>query len=392
MLLFYINPYFSLYSGQTRVGGERLYKDTEKLSLGFKYLHYFDLYWYFYTDMRVIPYRTAGNSGENSGVSFDVNEFYLISDRLYSNQLNFLIGRKILKDSRSWYYNDSLDTIGVFNKHDLLLYSLYFGTRLDSNIITDGSNSSKYDLRGTDFFIAHLEYEYFVGNKVGLFGLYEHSSDVLSRKLAWLGFRAEGDFKSKIPNFTYWFDVAKVSGSTEENSIYRSIDGMGLDIGVKYDFENQKDSISLSFAYGSGGNHLYLQPHLTNNRSDYLAKNLNFRYYGSFFNPELSNIKISSFYYIHKFENSDYTALLALHNYQQVEASSKQYIATNYTVNPNGNSLDLGSEIDFVFGAYFQKQYSWHLELAYFLGGDAFDDVASKKDGVYGNISFRYYW
>lgn len=390
---FYINPYLSAYSGQTAINGEKLYLNTEKLALGFQYLHFFNNLWYFYTDMRIIPYRAQNNSRTKSNISFDIKEFYLQSNQLWNNQANFLLGRKILKDRRSWYYHSALDTIGIFNKHDLLLYEFYAGTRLNSNIIIDGTTSSKYDLKDTKFLIAHISYEYFIANKIELFGLYEESATQDHRKLHWIGLRTNGKLKNNtIQNISYWFDIAKVSGTIQNTTVKQKLNGTGIELGGAYHFKNIQDTIALSYAYGSGGSNLYEQSHLTNNRSDFLSKHLFIRYYGSFFDPELSNIHIKSLYYSHILDNPEYTFMMALHNYKQDTASSSQYTATSYTVHPNGLSTDLGNELDCILGAYFKDQYDWRFVLAYFMGGSAYNNVASNKDGFYGQINFRYYW
>lgn len=392
---FYFNPYLSDYSGQTPIKGEKLYGNTEKLTLGVQYLHFFNNFWHFYTDIRIIPYRTQNNQYTKTDISLDVKEFYIKSDQLWNNQANFLIGRKVLQDQRSWYYHSALDTIGVFNKHDLLLYEIYGGTRLTSNIVVDGTTTSQYDLKNTKFLIGHVSYEYFIANTIELFGQYEKTNNVNNRNLHWIGFRAKGNLMAtRAKNFSYWFDLAKVDGSIKNKTQVKAqkVTGLGVDMGLIYHFNTNKDGLALSYAYGSGGTNLYVQSHLTNNRSDFLAKYLSFRYYGSFLDPELSNIRISSLYYSHILKNENYAFILALHNYRQNVASKSQYIATSYTVSPNGLSSDLGNEMDCILGAYFQQKYNWHFVLSYFMGGNAYNDAASNKDGFYGQINFRYYW
>lgn len=391
---FYINPFASIYEGQTPIGGSKLYSRTLKLALGMQYWHFFDKTWHFFTDFRIIPYYVDKNSFTKSDIRFDVKEFYLMSNGTFDNQANFLLGRKLLKDKRSWYYNTSLDTVGIFNKHDLLTYEIYGGTRLNSNVIIDGTSANKHDLKDIKFFIAHGSYEYYMQNKVELFALYEDTATAEDRKLGWIGFRAEGYLPRILPSFHYWIDLARVDGTSNQETIGASVKGDALDIGAEYSFNQLKDKVTLSFARGSGGeNNNYTQPYLTNNRSDYLSRHLSFRYYGSFLDPELSNMNISSLFYSRKLDfTTETTAIIALHNYKQVVASNRYYSATNYTVTPNGQSDDLGNEIDFIVGQYLQGQYDWRFVLAYFLGGTAFDGVASDKDGLYGQFNFRYYW
>jgi hypothetical protein len=207
-----------------------------------------------------------------------------------------------------------------------------------------------------------------------------------------MGVRAEGNLYYTLPSLGYWIDISHVNGTLNENFLEKSISGRAWDIGAHYKFANNQDSFALSYAYGSGGSSEYREPTLTNNRSDYLSKSLSFRYYGSFFNPELTNIKIASLYYVHKFDIPGRTAVVALHNYKQVEASASQYIASSYTVAPNGYDANLGNELDLILGQYMKGQYNWRFVLAYFLGGSAYNNVASHKDGIYGAFNVRYYW
>jgi len=389
---FYIDPSISIYEGQTPIGGSKLRGNTEKFTIGLQYWHFFNQYWHFYTDIRIIPYHTEKNHYKKNSVSLDIKEFYLMSDKTFDNQADFLIGRKVLKDKRSWYYNTSLDTLGVFNKHDLMRYELYAGTRLTSNRVIESATANKHDLKNIKFLIGHASYEYYMKNTLEIFGLYEDTAGLEDRKLKWIGVRALGTLFTTMPSLHYWIDAAKVSGTLKENFIEKSLSGRAFDLGLEYDLENEKDSFAFSYAYGSGGSSEYREPYLSNNRSDYLSKYLSFRYYGSFFDPELTNIKIASLYYVHKLNTPGRTAVVALHNYKQVSASSSQYIASGYTVAPNGYDTNLGNELDFILGQYMKGQYNWRFVLAYFLGGSAYNSVASHKDGIYGAFNVRYYW
>lgn len=304
-LNFYTTASLNINYGQTDTNGTRLDNQSLTVTAGLKYKYYFLPLWYFFTDDRALLYL----SKSKAETKFDVKELYISSDGLFDNQANFLIGRKYLKDKRAWYYKTSLDSVGIFNKHDLLLYELYGGTRLtDSIVFNTGEDESLVNLKDTKFLIGHLSYEYLKDNTIE--GFYIHEDGNL-KNADWVGIRMQG----KIERFnqdkiSYWADVAHANGSykrlrtittfppitIQEN---KKIQGLGFDIGGKYTFTRYNSAIAASVAYGSGGGNLYRQPSLTNNRSNYLSKDISFRRYGSFFNPELSNMWISSVYFVH---------------------------------------------------------------------------------------------
>ena len=389
---FYINPYVAFYQGQESTDKPKLQGDIEKITLGMQWLYRINPYWNFYTDTRLISYRNYKNSLEKKDFVLDIKELYLQSDLLFQNQANLLIGRKNIYDSRSWYYHAPLDTLKIFNKHDLFLYELYAGTRLNSNIVIEGTSSSnKHNLKNIKFVIAHLSYEYFKANKTEFFGIYENTDTIEQRELYWLGLRFIGYLPFSQYNLQYWLDLSKVQGDINKEIFPNDIDGYAYDIGFKYTFNSLSDMVAFSYAYGSGGNKLYTQPYLTNNKSDFLQRHLYFRHYGSFLDPELSNMKIASLYYSHLFQNKQ-SFLIALHNYKQDTASYIQYFTSRFTLQPNGKSTDIGNEIDCIYGIYYQKEYDLRTIFSYFFGGNAFDTVTTKKDGLYGQINFRYFW
>ena len=168
---------------------------------------------------------------------------------------------------------------------------------------------------------------------------------------------------------------------------------MGFDFGGMYYFTNYLTGIGGSFAYGSGGGNLYVQPSFTNNRSNYLSKDLSFYYYGEFLQPELSNMMISSLYFLHHLNlYKNQTFIVALHNYIQDKASSTQYSATNKTVNPGGKNKDIGNEIDLILHYDLFTSSYWRFSLGYFMGGNAFNNQTDKKDGFNAQVYFKYLW
>ena len=390
----YSYPFLSIYSGQTPIKKSTLRSNIQKIKLGIQYEKSLNRFWNFYGDIRLIPYRIEKNGIVYKNISYDIKSLYISSEGLNDNRSNLLLGRKKLKDKRSWLYDASLDSIGIYNKHDLLKYEIYAGSRLDNSLIVGETSSSIYNLKNIRFLIGHVSYEYLIKNTVELFYLYEHSKSYEDRDMKWFGFRTQGDMQNSSIPLVYWFDFAKVNGSYIENKTNKYARGIGIDIGAKYYLDSLKNFLCLSFAYGSGGeNKKFVQPYMSSNRSDYLKNHIIFRYYGSFFKPKLTNIQIASLYLYHQFTNiKNISTILALHNYRQVNASTIEYEASSYTMQPNGKDKDLGNELDIIIGKYIPQKYNIRFVFAYFLGSDAFNGVTKNKDGIYGQLSFRHTW
>lgn len=385
LLHWYITATLNIKNGQLAPTNQRLKTRVLHLSFGLTYLYNFTPFWYFYTDDRVV-YSIQRRS---TNLKFDVKEFYLKSNNLFDNRANIVLGRKYLKDARGWYYKTSLDTIGIANKHDLLLYELYGGERLTKNSTSYDPNDVTTNLKGTKFLFAHGSYEYFKENSIEGFFIYEENKK-RTKKLNWRGFRLKGSIAQKNLNrVSYWGDIATMQGDINQSSRR----GLGFDIGAKYYFTDYFSALAGSFAYGSGGGSLFMQPSFTNNRSNYLSQDVSFRYYGEFLQPKLSNLSIGSLYLLHHFKRiQDKTLIVALHNYRQDKRSTRYYSATNKTVAPGGKKRDIGNEIDVILHYDLIPGTYWRLSGGYFMGGDAFEGQTEKKDGWSAEIYFKYLW
>ena len=381
----YVTASANVKNGQLDATGKLQKTRYLNLSPGITYLYNFNPSWYFYTDDRLI-YRIKTSSRD---LKLDVKELYVKSKNFFDNNANILIGRKYLKDERGWYYKTSLDTIGISNKNDLLLYELYLGKRLTKNNGSFDPNEVTTNLKDVKFLFAHLSYEFFKDNRVEGFFIHEDNENA-AKKLHWIGLRSQGKvFQKNFNTLSYWGDLATMRGDLNNSSVK----GLGFDIGAKYYFTNYFAAIAGSIAYGSGGKNLFVQPSFTNNRSNYLSKDLSFRQYGEFLQPELSNIKIGSLYFLRYLNTlKDKTLIVALHNYTQDKSSATQYSITNKTVNPNGNKGNIGNEIDLILHYDLFSGSYWRFSGSYFMGGDAFNGQTDKKDGFGAEIYFKYLW
>jgi len=385
ILHFYITTALFINKGQTDILNQQLTGESLHINPGLTYLYNFHPLWYFYTDDRVMYSITTSNTK----LGFDVKNLYISSRNLFENRANILVGRKYINDKRGWYYKSSLDLLALSNKNDLLLYQFFIGTRVTKNRVAYDPNAVNKNLKGVQFFIGHISYEFFKENTLEGFYIYEDNKNA-QKKLGWSGLRIQGKIAQKNSDIlSYWGDIATMHGKYQKNNAQ----GLGYDIGVKYSLTRYASAIALSSAYGSGGGNLYLQPSFTNNRSNYLSKDISFRYYGEFLQPELSNMWISSLYLLHHFNNNPQTtAILAMHNYTQDKSSTTQYNATQFTLKPNGKKSDIGNEIDCILHYDIVQNSYWRFSAGYFIGGKAFEGKATKKDGFNAQVYFKYLW
>jgi len=382
LLRFYINGGISYIIGQKPVNSNRLLGNNENIKLGLQY-SCFTKNWKFYTDDRIIFSRKEKNSIITKGIDLDIKELYLKSYGLFDNRLNFLIGRKQLFDNRSWWIDKSMDTLGIFNLHDLWLYEIYIGGRFNNPSLLSNSTSSTSNLKHTKFALGHLTFQWHYLEYLGFFALKEKTNVVSNKRdINWLGIRAFGDkYLNADSKIRYWIDIAKNKGSYN----YKNINGLAYDIGAIY-MKNQY-SLGGSYAYGSKE---YFQPIFTDNKSKFIQKDIKFRYYGEFLDPKLTNISIFSLYGAYK-PSIEKTYILALHNYHQIN-SSYPIQTTSYIVQPNGSDKYIGNEVDLLYQYLLSLRYNYKIILSYFKGANAFNKVADKKDGLYAKFDFNYYW
>ena len=359
--------------------------------LGMRVYYPFAKTWSLYLEPRVgwRYYHTDDDTIRD--VNFDFREFYLKSQDLFNDKLNFILGRKVLRDSRSWYTNSSVDTVGIFNRHDLLLYSLYFGGRLnDEKIYSEEDNT--FGLSNTRFVLGHLRYEFYKQNYWQFFAIYEKTLGV--RKLGWLGSRVNGNIYLNDLQGRYWFDFARMGGRIEHVNLKNNVDGWATDLGAALAMKDWPVSLLVDYAVGSGshdGRNGFYSPYLTNNRSDFLTDGVWYNYYGELLRPELTNLQIYtlgtvlSLFHTHK-------GALILHKYTQNKTGKQFRSRSGYLFAPDGLSDDIGTEVDLIYGYILPNHNKLKAIFSYFKGGDAYDGMTRQDDAFYFYINYRHYW
>ena len=336
----------------------------------------------FFTDDRIAFSFENYQDKWYRGLYFDINQLFLKTHNINYNLLNFIIGRKKIKDYNSLFYNSSLDLVGFYNLNDLFLYKLYIGSRFSNLRLNDEYNLFDSDIRKIRFIIFNSSYQYSFNGFFSLIGVYEdstHTDLIEKRKGKWISLGVRDILNVLIDDkLLYYANLSFLSGE-----INNSITGNSFFAGFLYSpkrWENK--SIGISFAYASKD---YFQPYISNNKSDFLSKNLSFKYFGEFLDPMLSNLDIFSFYF--KGEGIDYIYMLAYHKYLKIDKEKALYLSRY--INNTSDGLNIGDEID-LFYKYFNAVSSLEFGFGYFIGGDAFK--TNKKDGLSVKVNYRYYW
>ena len=380
---FYLNGNFTYILGQQPLNSSRLRGNYQNIKVGLQYGH-FTNNWKFYTDDRVILYRKDKNNTTNSSIDLNIKELYLQSYGLFDNRLNLLIGRKQLVDTRSWWIDKPMDAAGIFNLHDLYRYEIYAGGRLNNSTLLSDDTSLETNLKHTKFILAHFDDDWHYLNHISFFALKEKTTLRSNEKdMHWFGVRFFGDkYINEQDKIRYWVDTGSNNGKYNN----QSKKGFAYDIGAIY-----KKDINYSFgvSYASGSKE-YKQPIFADNKSNFLQNDIKFRYYGEFLDPELTNISILSIYATYK-PSIEQTYILSLHNYRQNSLSDTLH-TTGYIIPTNSMQKNIGQEIDLLYQYQLSLRYKYKITFSYFKGGNAFNQVAEKKDGLYAKFNFTYYW
>jgi hypothetical protein len=377
---FYVDLYGSIYKGQKN-NSISLYGNSANIKLGLIYEKYFANKWKFYTDDRVILSRKSFRGKSDTNIYIDINELYVRSYCLNNNLSNILIGRKKTKDYRSWIYDMPLDQIRIFSEGYLLNYEAILATRINDEKVTD--DITKRDLKHSQIFIFHTDYQYMFNHFAELYYMYEKikpQTTYTKRLFNYVG----ADFHGKKDNIIYWLNILYSFGKFDYLAYILKDKGIGFDIGMKIK-NSESFAYAFSLAYGDGEFH---QPYIATNYSTYLKKYFNYKYYGYVLDPVLDNLQILSLYGIKDF--SEFSKIIfSFHNYRQSKTKIQNY-NTSYFFNTNGKSKNIGNEFDFVYQYLRNRYQKLKFGVGYFLGGSAFD--VDKKSAYRLFLNYRQYW
>jgi len=217
----------------------------------------------------------------------------------------------------------------------------------------------------------------------------ETQLDVSDAKLTWGGVRANSNMDvGRNIGMEYWIDTAWVGGketlvkssNTDDDGVKqidaidrRDVFGWAVDLGLIFETDLPlHPTLTLAYAFGSRE---FRQTGLQDNNVRFRGVD-RFHLYGELLRPELANLHIWTVSAGIPLLSSSSVELL-YHKYNQVETQPFLRQA-RLKASPNGDSRDIGQELDLVMGLE-----EWrHLELEWVFGvfwaGSAFGELKGK--------------
>ena len=292
--------------------------------------------------------------------------FVSFSDIIYGSTLK--LGRQRFNDEREWIYDDELDGGRIY--HSFSRFALEFS--LTRNNDKDLLNSD--DEEDVTNLVVYARYAPDRDNEIGLYTFAQNGRSDLDEDLIFFGIHADGKAWKRLE---YWLELAHVRGETDSTDIR----GLGLDVGSTYIFNYRfKPSLTLAYAYGSGDkdpadgrDENFRQTGFQDNTARFNGF-IRLKYYGEMVDPELSNLHIATAGA--GIRPTRKTSIdLVYHNYRQVEASS---LVRDWEIDqvPNGQSTDIGYEIDLVAGYRIKPHHKGSFIVGSFHPGNAFRNDA----------------
>jgi alginate production protein len=279
-------------------------------------------------------YNAGGGGKRSADVALD--ELWLLETRLFNTPFAIQVGRQKLRDSRQWWWDDTMEAVRLH----------YFGSKLTA-FVGAGRSTAAFsttgpldaEARGLLRIFGNATWEWKKRQSLELFALHQDDrtrgyavGDIINRdriderdaRLVWVGAHARGcvkpnlklSVKPKLPRrLCYWGNVAQVRGTERAFGLVpldagheivdqverRTVRGRAYDTGVSIELPfKQKPVLTLGHARGSGDrprtpgrDGAFRQTGLQDNDGKFRGLS-RFRYYGEVLRPNLSNIAIDT--------------------------------------------------------------------------------------------------
>ncbi len=310
-----------------------------------------------------------GEGKTQDETAFDFNKGYLVWWNFISPTLHLQIGRQRFKDAREWIFDETLDAVRLYFNKDALHLQLSYSTNLFD---PEDSEDKIKNL------IWHGTYKVWKRDKAAAYIINRRGdnpdNDPTDIDLTFIGVSWEG---KSLKKQKYWLDAAIVSG----DEAGKNVRGYGFDVGwtsrFKYRF---KPAFTIGYAFGSGDSNpddnqdkSFRQTGLQDNSAK-LRGVIRVEQYGEIFEPELSNLMITTFAFgIRPLQTASID--LVYHHFQQVwvlQGRDNELRDVGIKPDPNGVSGDLGDEVNLIFGWKVSKDLRLVAITGIFLPGSAF--------------------
>ncbi len=308
-----------------------------------------------------------GKGKTEDGTILDFRRGYLIIRDFIVPSLRLQLGRQRFNDFREWIYDENLDAVRLFYEKDRLEFQFSYSTNLFD------PDDSKEEIKNL---VLYGIYQAWKEDKAAFYLMNRRGDDpdlhpVSSRiSLTFIGVSWKG---KSIKNQRYWLDAATVSG----HEAGKKVRGYGFDVGwisrFKYHFN---PAVTIGYAFGSGDSNpddnrdkSFRQSGLQDNSAKHRGL-IRIEQYGEVFEPELSNLMIGTFGF--GFRPTKNGSLdIVYHHFQQVRTENR---LRNVRIkpDPNGESRDLGNEVDLILGWAVRKGLNIQAIWGVFFPGAAF--------------------
>jgi alginate production protein len=218
-----------------------------------------------------------------------------LSFRDFQPNMVLKIGRQAYKDEREWLYDEELDAIRLlyYTNNLAIKASISSDQIFKKDILHNNDNIDIYN------YILLADYRTNKQYNIAAY-LFIRDDHEIKRRLTWLGLRS----RIKNPHgFEFWFESAYVTGKSNLSSdgLQQRIDAFALDLGTLFVIDAAlKPTVTLGWAYGSADNNAknyednnFYQTGLQDNNGRFNGIT-SFKYYGEVFEPELSNLYITT--------------------------------------------------------------------------------------------------
>ena len=310
-----------------------------------------------------------------------LGETFLYVRDAFGDGWDLQVGRQDFDDPREWIYDQNLDAVRVLG---------HFGTsRLELSASTTLADGKLEDEAATNW-TAYLSHE-LAGGDIHLAAwsqLRDFEFDdqtIADEERLYFGVRALGDF---FADQSSWLDLALLTGERKDVDL----GGWAYDVGTTWTPDWMGPfSITAAYALGSGGavdaqeDNRFRQTGLEDNTTKFDGVT-SFQYYGELLDPELSNIGIATVGIgarVAKRTSLD----LVWHGYRQDHLLDLSLPGADIDDRPNGDSPDLGWELDLILGSRRWNNIDIELVAGWFRPGDAFPGA---DDAFLGKAQIRY--
>jgi alginate production protein len=304
----------------------------------------------------------------------------IVIKNISDHPLEITLGRRTFEDPRLWLYDVTLDGVHVRYRGENYNTELSV-TREDNWDMSVFLDFPKSTIRN---YILYHDYRGIEDHRIAAYAIAR--LDRLPRsegRFKLYGLRAYG---RPMDEFNYWSEMSWVRG-IDEARVPLPLHGTAYDVGLTYRFPTVALSpcLTVANAYGSGDavandgvNREYRQTGMQSNETKFCGV-AQFKRYGEFIDPELSNLRIYTFGFGFRPSANIYVDLVhhqyrLNHNATDVRNGLITAQMNTRLAGSGRNSKDVGRELDLIvaFRRILETKWAVDLRFGYFFPGNAY--------------------